>query len=79
LAYLKQKSLNYSLGTFGFWSAFLKGGGDVILVTGTSTKPEYIEPMVRQHLPKWKYIQDPCYSKDNNGIVKLKEECIGLD
>jgi len=57
-SYLSQKFLLInSLGTFGFWSAFLKGRGDVISVTGTSSKPEYIEPIVRQYLPNWKFIQ----------------------
>jgi hypothetical protein len=67
------------LGTFGFWTAYLKGKGEVVFVTGTSTYPEYTEQAVRENLQNWKLVQDPCYQKDNQGVVKLKEECIGLD
>ena len=71
--------LNYSLGTFGFWTAYLKENGEVIFVTGTSSYPAYTEPTIRDHLQHWKLFQDPCYERDNQGAVKLKEECHGLD
>ena len=67
------------MGTFGLWSAYLKEKGEVIVVNGTSPKPTYIEPSIRTHLPNWVFIQDPCYFKDSEGELKLKEDCIGLD
>jgi hypothetical protein len=67
------------LGTFGFWTAYLKEKGDVVFVTGTSSYPIYTEPAIREHLQSWILIQDPCYQKDEQGAVKLKDECIGLD
>jgi len=41
------------MGTFGFWSAFLKEKGDVILATGTSKSPYFLERLVRKYLPKY--------------------------
>jgi len=67
------------LGTFGLWSAYLRQNGHVILVNETSPTPTYIEPFIREHLPNWMFIQDPCYHKDSMGNLQLKEDCIGLD
>jgi hypothetical protein len=71
--------LKYSLGTFGFWTAYLKEKGDVIFVTGTSAYPTYTEPSIREHLQNWKLLEDPCYEKNSEGDMSLKEDCAGLD
>ncbi len=67
------------MGTFGFWTAYLKGKGDVIFVTGTSAYPAYTEPSIRGHLGNWKLMEDPCYEKDSEGGLSLKEDCVGLN
>ena len=67
-----------SFGTFGFWSAYLKGSGDVILATGTSKVPTFVEYFVRRVLPKWIFLQDPCFKKDHNGKVHLDNKCLYL-
>jgi hypothetical protein len=65
-----------SFGTFGFWTAFLKEEGDVILATGTSKGPTFVESMVRAHLPKWAFLQDPCFIREPDGTVKPIEGCV---
>jgi hypothetical protein len=70
-------SLN-SYGTFGFWSAYLKGSGDVIMASETSKVPTFVEENVRQILKHWNFIPDPCYQKDHLGNVTLLNDCVGL-
>lgn len=67
-----------SYGTFGFWSAYLKGSGDVILASGSSLEPTYVEVNVRPFLLNWIFLNDPCYTVDTNGSLSLLNECVGL-
>ena len=69
---------HYSFGTFGFWSAYLKGQGDVILDSGTSPVPTLIETFIRNSLTRWKFIQDPCFQRDQRGKVQLVQDCADL-
>jgi hypothetical protein len=50
--------------------------GDVILATGTSKVPTFIEYEVRPNLPQWTFLQDPCYTKNSTGDVIAKPDCL---
>jgi hypothetical protein len=65
----------FSYGTFGFWSAFLKGHGDVILATGTSQVSTFIEEDVSKVLHRWIFLKDPCYGKDEDGNIRILSAC----
>ena len=65
----------YSYGTFGFWTAFLKQQGDVILATGTTKVPTFLEIVVRPSLPQWTFLNDPCFSKDSYGNLQHADNC----
>jgi hypothetical protein len=67
--------LFYSYGSFGFWTAFLKQRGDVILSTGTTKTPTFLESLVRSALPRWIFLSDPCYTKDVDGNALLIDDC----
>jgi hypothetical protein len=65
----------FSYGTFGFWSAFLKQQGDVILANGTSKEPTFLENLVRSFLPRWTFVSDPCFLKDSEGNIQVIDNC----
>ena len=69
----KTFDVSHSYGTFGFWTAFLKQQGDVILATGSTKVPTLSE--VRYSLPQWTFLNDPCFNKDSNGNVKQADNC----
>jgi len=66
-----------SFGTFGFWSAFLKGRGDVIGATGTSVTPHYVTYGASIYLKKWIFLNDPCYTILPNKTLVVLDECKG--
>ena len=66
----------FSHGTFGFWTAFLKQQGDVILPTGTAKTAIYLETLIRQFLPSWTFLQDPCFIKSDQEIVTMIKNCL---
>ena len=64
-----------SYGTFGFWSAFLKMGGDVILAAEMTKNPTFLEAVVPTNLPNWIFLNDPCLFKNESGVVITKVGC----
>ncbi len=50
--------------------------GDVILATGTTQTPTFLENHVRASLPDWIFISDPCYYKNADGNVTLVDNCL---
>jgi hypothetical protein len=50
--------------------------GDVILATGTSKVPTFMEYEVRPNLPQWTFLIDPCYTKNATGDVIAKLDCL---
>jgi hypothetical protein len=50
--------------------------GDVILATGTSKNPTFLEQEVRGSLQQWKFLQDPYFEKDKDGNIVNKKDCL---
>ena len=48
------------------------------MASGTSKKPTVIENTIRRYLQSWTFVQDPCYTKDDQGNVRLWDECEDL-
>ena len=62
-----------SLGTFGFWSAYLKPKWGEVVVSSSYYGLANI-------FPEWKIILDPCFSKQSlNSVQELTPECIGKE
>ena len=70
-----QKLISSSYGTFSFWTAFMKAGGDVIYATGFSKAPTFIELHIRSSRLPWTPLDDPCFEKNSTGVFQQKESC----
>jgi hypothetical protein len=51
-------------------------GGDVILATGTTKVPTFLENEVRPNLPRWTFLSDICFEKNEKGNVIGKTGCL---
>ena len=60
---------NFSIGTFSFWSAYLKPEmGEVVVADGYSSITPRLLGKIKLGLSEWKIIKDPCLNVNcNNG------------
>ncbi len=52
-----------------------KERGDVVMATGNSNIPNFLEKLVGEHLRSWKFLKDPCFSRNENNEIVRKENC----
>jgi hypothetical protein len=49
--------------------------GEVILATGTTKLPTFLEAGVRPNLKRWTFLADPCFARKDSGDNSIKSEC----
>ena len=51
----------FSMGTFGFWSAFFAGGRTVMAGYAHTEIRYHLAELASNQLPNWQLLEDPCY------------------
>ena len=59
----------YSLGTFGFWTAFLPRGDVILAGPNVAKEPYELHEPLSRHLPHWVQLEDGCFA---NGELVAK-------
>ena len=69
---------NFSIGTFSFWSAYLKPEmGEVVVADGYSSITPRLLGKIKLGLPEWKIIKDPCFTIPNFNSSSILESING--
>ena len=69
---------NFSIGTFSFWSAYLKPEmGEVVVADGYSSITPRLLGKIKLGLSEWKIIKDPCFTIPNFNSSSILESING--